>query len=168
MKRFVWCDTQLIVLVLCGFVSLPAPAFAQPSSLPPRSHGGHLEHLVRGIGLDEKTLAEVSKILGTSKTEHKELRRKLREAHERMRSLLAQEEPDETAVMAQADVIGALETEVQKQQLRAVLQMRALLTPAQRAKLLELLRPRHPRGHRRSRLPEGRSPKVPRNPPSPE
>jgi Spy/CpxP family protein refolding chaperone len=161
MKRLVWRYTQLIMLVLCGFVSLLTPVLAQPPS-PPRLHGppheARLEHLVEAIGLDEKTLTEVYKIIDASKAEHRELRRKLREAHDHMRSLLEQDKPDEATVMAQADVIGGLETEARKQRLQTMLQVHALLTPEQRTKLLELLRTRRPRGPCRLRPPEGRRP----------
>jgi Spy/CpxP family protein refolding chaperone len=164
MKRLVWRYTQRIVLVLCGFVSLLTPVLAQPPG-PPRPHGppheARLEHLVESIGLDEKTLTEVYKVIDASKAEHRELRRKLREVHDRMHSLLEQKEPDEAAVMAQADTIGALETEIQKQRLRTVLQVRALLTPEQRAKLLELLRARRSHGPCRLRPPADRRPEVP-------
>jgi Spy/CpxP family protein refolding chaperone len=66
---------------------------------------------------------------------------------------LEHENPDEAAVMAQADAIGALKTEAQKHRLRTMLQVRALLTPEQRTKLLDMLRAR-------------RSCKLPGKPPS--
>jgi Spy/CpxP family protein refolding chaperone len=102
--------------------------------------GARLEQLVESLGLDEKSMAEVKKILDASKAKRQELFAKMHEAHERMRSLLEQGQPDETAVMAQADTIGALETEGRKQRLHTMLQVRALLTPEQQAKLLEKLR----------------------------
>jgi Spy/CpxP family protein refolding chaperone len=132
------------LLVLCGLVSMPALVLAHPPG-PPPPQGGRLKQLIADLGLDEKTLTAVNQILETSQTERQELRRQLREAHEYMRTLLEQAEPDEGMVMAQADTIGALETEAQKQRLRTILHVRAFLTPVQRAKLLELLRARHPR-----------------------
>jgi Spy/CpxP family protein refolding chaperone len=45
---------------------------------------------------------------------------------------LEQEDPDEAAVMEQAEAIGALRTESRKQGLRTLLDVRALLTPEQR------------------------------------
>jgi Spy/CpxP family protein refolding chaperone len=53
-----------------------------------------------------------------------------------MRALLSQELPDEAAVMQQADAIGALELAERKNRLQAILQIRAVLTPAQRQELI--------------------------------
>jgi Spy/CpxP family protein refolding chaperone len=144
MKRLLRHYALLSMLVLGGFVSVPALVFAHPPGSPPH-HGGRLKQLIADLGLDEKTLTEVNQILEASQAERRELRRQRREAHQHMRTLLEQAEPDEATVMAQADTIGALETEAQKQRLRTILRVRAFLTPAQRAKLLELLRARHPR-----------------------
>ncbi|MBI3248403.1 MAG: periplasmic heavy metal sensor [Deltaproteobacteria bacterium] len=100
---------------------------------------GHLEQMVESLGLDEKSMAAVKKILDASKANREDLFAKMHDAHERMRTLLEQEQPEEASVMAQADTIGALETEGRKQRLHTMLAVRALLTPAQRAKLLEKL-----------------------------
>jgi Spy/CpxP family protein refolding chaperone len=154
MRRLRRHYAQLLALVLCGVVSVPALVFAHPPGPSPH-HGGRLKQLIANLGLDEKTLTEVNQILEVSQTERQELRRQLREAHEHMRTLLEQAEPDEATVMAQADTIGALETEAQKQRLRTILRVRAFLTPAQRAKLLELLRARHPRRAPRPLPPQG-------------
>jgi hypothetical protein len=133
---------QFSLFMLCGFVTLLSPAFAQPPSLSsPRQ--GRLERLLEEVGLDERTLGEVRKVFDTSKSDRQELRRKLREAYEHMRFLLEQENPNEAAVMTQAEVIGGLQTAARKQRLRTLIQVRALLTPEQRAKLLELMRARH-------------------------
>jgi Spy/CpxP family protein refolding chaperone len=150
MKRLTWRNIQLIVLILCGLVSLPSFVFAHPPDAPP-VHGRRFEKLIEEINLDEKTLTEVKKILDASQAKHKELFGRLRAAHKRMRALLEQENPDEAAVMTQADSIGALETEARKQRLRTMLQVHALLTAEQRAKLLEKLRTRRPPGRHRFR-----------------
>jgi len=110
------------------------------------SRQGRLERLLEEIGLDERTLTEVGKVFDASKSDHQELHRKLREAYEHMRFLLEQETPNEAAVMTQAEVIGGLQTEARKQRLRTLIQVRALLTTEQRAKLLELMRARHQDG----------------------
>jgi Spy/CpxP family protein refolding chaperone len=155
MRRLFRQDVQLLALVLCGLVSMSVLALAHPPGPAPPPHGGRLKQLIADLGLDEKTLTEVNQVLEESQAEHQELRRQLREAHEHMRTLLEQAEPDEVTVMAQADTIGALETETQKQRLRTILRVRAFLTPAQRAKLLELLRARYPRRSARPFPPQG-------------
>jgi len=55
--------------------------------------------------------------------------------HEGMKALLDRATPDESAVMKQADAIGVAETELYKQHLDTMLEIRALLTPEQREKL---------------------------------
>ncbi len=139
------CNALLLAWALWGCVSLPALALARPpGSHPP--HEKRLEQLVEALNLDPETLAKVTQIIAASKAEHRELRRKLWEASKHMRTLLGQENPDGTAVMAQAEVIGALKTESQKLRLRTMLQVRALLTPEQRMRLLEMLRAGRPCG----------------------
>jgi Spy/CpxP family protein refolding chaperone len=150
MKRLSWRNIRLIALILCGLVSLPSFALAAPPDTPP-GHGRRFEKLIEDINLDQKTQIEVKKVLNASQAKYKELFDQLRAARERMRSLLEQENPDETAVMTQADAIGALETEARKQRLRTMLQVHALLTAEQRAKLLERLRTRRPPGRHKLR-----------------
>ncbi|MCS6925331.1 MAG: Spy/CpxP family protein refolding chaperone [Candidatus Binatia bacterium] len=119
-----------------------------PPPMPPPPREGHLKRLIETLDLDAPTSAAVTDIIQAAETEHHELRRQLWEAHRRMRTLLQQETPDEAAIMAQAEVIGSLRTAVQKLRLRTMLQIRALLTPAQRQQLRERFsaqRPPRPR-----------------------
>lgn len=148
MKRISWRNIRLIALILGGLVSLPSFVFAAPPDASPR-HGRRFEKFIEELNLDQKTLTEVKKILDTSQAAHKELFGQLCTSRERMRSLLQQENPDEAAVLAQADTIGALETEARKQRLRTMLQVHALLTAEQRAQLLEKLRTRRSFGRRK-------------------
>jgi Spy/CpxP family protein refolding chaperone len=147
MKRLTWPNIQLIVLILCGPVCPPSFVLAHPPDASP-VQGKRFEKLIEGINLDQKILTEVKRILNASQAKHKELFGQLRAAHKYMRCLLEQKNPDEAAVMTQADAIGALETEARKQRLRTMLQVHALLTAEQRAKLLERLQTQRPRGRR--------------------
>ncbi len=52
--------------------------------------------------------------------------------------LLSQDDPDEAAVMQQAETIGKVETEMHKHRLSTLLAVRALLTPEQRAELTRI------------------------------
>jgi hypothetical protein len=58
--------------------------------------------------------------------------------HDELRALLASDAPDAGAVMAKADAIGAAETALQKQRLRTMLAVRALLTSEQRRELVKI------------------------------
>ena len=63
---------------------------------------------------------------------------RLHALHEELRELLSADSPDESAIMAKADEIGAVKTSLKKHHLRTMLQIRSQLTPEQREKLVEL------------------------------
>lgn len=167
MKRSFWRSLLFFMLVVYGMGRLATPVFARPPG-PPPFHGERFKQAVAELGLDEKVLTEVNSILDASSVEQQQLRLKLNEAHERMHTLLEQSEPDEATVMSQADLIGALETEARKHRLRMILRVRALLTPEQRTKLLELLRMRGGRGSRVARSPEEQPAESPKASPGRE
>lgn len=107
------------------------------------------------LNLDDATLEKIRAIAVEARKEARPLHERLRESREAMRRLLDQEPPDEGAVMEQAERIGTLEIEVQKQRLRTMLKIRALLTPAQRRELVKIHeeRRRHRRGSQRKATP---------------
>ena len=124
-----------------------------PGALAERPGGGPghgLERMLEELGLDDETLAAVDRVLDEARTRRREQHRAVRDAHEAMRALLDQAEPDETAILAQADAIGALELEAKKSRLRTLLQVRKLLPERARARLLEQMRegPHQRRGPR--------------------
>lgn len=96
---------------------------------------GFVMHHADRLGLDDATLESIEAIVASSREQSDGLRTQLRAAHERMRQLLEADVPDEAAVLAQASTIGGLETELHQTRLRALLQIRGLLTPEQRAEL---------------------------------
>jgi hypothetical protein len=97
------------------------------------------------LGLDQQTLATLRTLVEASRAQAEPLRGELRRAYAQMRALLSQEVPSEAAVMQQADAIGALELAARKQRLQVMLQIRALLTPAQRQELARLQETWHAR-----------------------
>ncbi len=109
-----------------------AAAWAPPDAL--------LEQQLRALGLDASQLEKAQAILAEAKRTREEIDRRLQAAFEEMRALLEKDSPDEDAVMKQADRIGAIRTEGRKAMLRALLAVRADLTPAQREKLNEMMR----------------------------
>lgn len=122
-------------LLVVGFSSVEAGR--RDTRHDPWSDGLIEEHAEQ-LGLDEETLAAIRTIVDASRKRGEELREELHQARLHMRQLLSQEKPDETAVMQQADIIGALELAERKNRLRALLQIRAFLTPEQRQALLQL------------------------------
>lgn len=137
-----------VAWVLAGLLALPVFS----ASAGGRHGGPHgmrgIEHRVEALELDAEVRERVDTILDAARDEGRELRGELRAAHQRMRSLLEQDAPDEEAVLAQADVIGALHTQAHKQHLSVLLQLHPLLSQEQREQLRHRPEHRDKRGDR--------------------
>lgn len=107
--------------------------------------GAKLERAVEKLELDEAKRAEVFAVIDAARPAGRALREQMRTAHQEMRALL-ESGAGEGAVLAKADEIGALRTEMQKHQLRTLLQVRAQLTPEQQTQLSEAMAKRHCKG----------------------
>jgi Spy/CpxP family protein refolding chaperone len=117
-------------------------------------HGGkgaRLERALESLELDEAKRAEVFGVIDAARPAGREIRERTRAAHQEMRALLESPDASEEAVLAKADAIGALHTELRKQELRTLLQVRALLSPEQQAQLAEAMAKRHCGGGRGER-----------------
>lgn len=138
-----------VAWLLVALLALPVLS----ASAGGRHPGGHgmrgLEQRLEKLDLDAQVREQVDGILDAARDDARELHRETRAAHERLRSLLEQDEPDAEAVLAQADVVGALRTRAHKQKLGLLLQIRPLLSEEQREQLREQ-RPRHGRHGDRS------------------
>lgn len=97
-----------------------------------------LEQDAAAIGLDEETLERLRGVVAAARGEEERIHGEVRAARLVLRDLLSAEKPDEAAVMRQADVLGALETDALKHRLRTLLAVRPLLTDEQFARLREL------------------------------
>lgn len=117
-------------------VCLAGAAQAQPPV--ERPVGGLIARHAERLGLEGDALLAVQAVVAASGVRHEELLAKLEAGRSAMRELLAQPIPDTDKVMAQADALGAIETDLHKNRLKAILDIRALLTPAQREELLKI------------------------------
>ena len=134
-KAFVAC-------VLLASLAVPGRSHAD-AGRPPRDAGSHPgrfieEEYAERLGLEAASLAAIHTIVETARQQSKPLWTELQQAHAQMRALLSQATPDPAAVMRQADTIGALELAERKNRLQAMLQIRAILTPAQCQELVRL------------------------------
>lgn len=111
------------------------PPHGAPAPAPMPYPGGMIERNAKRLGLSDETVKQMRAIVEMSRTENEKLRKRVEGEQGLLRKMLEQDTPDETAVMAEADKIGALVTEQRKNQLRAVLKIRSMLTPEQRAEL---------------------------------
>ena len=122
----------------------------------PRGVGGpppgrFIERQAERLGLDEETRSSIRAIADTSHAKGKEIRKSLRQAHREMRELLQQDSPNEANVLQQAENIGTLQVKEQQNRLQAMLQIRVLLTPAQRQEIIQLRQEDRPHRRRRGR-----------------
>lgn len=106
------------------------------------------------LQLDDATQARIREIAESARAERESFRESMRGERKVLHELLKVDSPDEAAVLAQADVIGALDTEMRKASLRTRLALRALLTPEQRAELAAIRAER--RDARREKRQDGR------------
>lgn len=131
-------------LALVAALALAGAASADPPD-DERPPGGLVSRNAERLGLQGDSLAAVQAVINASGARHADLLAKLETARAAMRELLTQPVPDSKAVMAQADAIGAIETEIHKNRLQAIMEIRALLTPDQRKMLLALRDEEHAR-----------------------
>jgi Spy/CpxP family protein refolding chaperone len=118
------------------FVALLGPTAAGESTA--RAAGGRaLDELTAALDLDSKTRAEVARVVSASRDEAARKRQDIARRRQELRALLAEDEPDEQAVMARVDELAAAMRDAWKQRLRVLLEVRGLLTPAQRRILSE-------------------------------
>jgi Spy/CpxP family protein refolding chaperone len=143
--------TTINIFVVCVLLTaLTAPGVSRAGAeRPPRDTSARpdrfIAEYVEPLGLDQETLATIRTMVEASRAQGETLRAALRQAYAQMRAQLSREVPDEAAVMQQADAIGALELAARKQRLQVMLQIRALLTPAQRQGLIRLQETWHTR-----------------------
>jgi Spy/CpxP family protein refolding chaperone len=155
---------RLVLAVCAALPLLVSPARAEPPggwSPHRRSPAGFIGEHAERLGLDAETRAAIQEISRESRATEDELRERIHAAHEHMRELLDADAPDESAVMAQADVIGALELEAHKERLAAMLRIRERLTPEQRAELVRIREELGPPHWRRWKRRDRREPEAP-------
>jgi len=130
-------NAALLAALVGAGAFLLAPADASAGHGCKGKHGKHhgFGKAVESLDLDDATRAKVDAAIEASRERSEEIRTELKSAHEAMRTLLEAEAPNADAVMTQADAIGALKTEMKKERLATMLEIRTLLTPEQRAGL---------------------------------
>jgi Spy/CpxP family protein refolding chaperone len=133
--------TASAALALVVALGLGSVGFARG----PGHDGRWLEQAIDQLGLDAETRTAVFGAIDAARPAARELRGQIRTAHDELRSLLDAPEPDAEQVMAQVEKVGALSTDLRKQHLRTLLQVKAILGPEQSQKLDEVLHQGHER-----------------------
>ncbi|MCP5071318.1 MAG: periplasmic heavy metal sensor [bacterium] len=86
-----------------------------------------LEHGLARLDLDDEQRSAAFALLDDARAARREQEPVLHEAHEKMRSLLDESDPDEATVLAQIETLGALRLEARKAEFRTLLALRELL-----------------------------------------
>jgi len=102
-----------------------------------------LERHADRLDLDAETRAGIREIALAARGESEVLREEVQALRSELHRLLSAQEPDVPRIMELADRLGEKKTELRKHRLRTMLRIRALLTPEQRAELVEIHRERH-------------------------
>jgi Spy/CpxP family protein refolding chaperone len=100
--------------------------------------GGLIERHAKRLGVSDATLKRMRATFDNARAEGDAIRRKIQVEQATLRGLVDADVPDEAAVMAQAEKIGAMSVDQRKAQLRAIIAVRAMLTPEQRAELTKI------------------------------
>ena len=137
----------LVVVVLLGAGMARS---GEGRSCHGREKGAHLDRLeaeLAELPLDEETRSAAQQVIETARSESETRREELRDARRALHELLAADAPEVDVVMAQADAVGALETESHKARLRTLLELRERLGPSAWEELMGSLH-HHRRGER--------------------
>lgn len=125
-----WKTWAAGAIAIAAVATAGQQAAARPGGTCGGSKGAKLEHLERDVsrlGLPQQQLESVYQVIDQARVQRRAFDGELHAANERMRMLLEQDAPSVEAVTAQADSIGALQTEARKVDLRALVQVRNLV-----------------------------------------
>lgn len=101
-----------------------APVLAGP---PPEV----MKQALRQAGLSNEQMKKIDELIFAAEKEKLDLRHQLRKARLELGRLLGEEKPDRGAVLELADRMGKLETELRRNHLKLLLDVRSLMTPEQ-------------------------------------
>ena len=158
------------VAPLLALAGLAGVAAAEPPDSPRGPGGWHhgppgpppldgiLDRHADELGLDAAMRVRIHDLAAQARQAAQPLDDALRTLHDGMHALLEQESPSADAVMQQADRIGVAETDLHKQRLQTMLAIRALLTPEQRAKLVQIFEAHRERWQQRTSAAAGADP----------
>ena len=152
--------TLTMVLLACASLMLASTAMAGPGGKRGKhgKRGGghmmspkHFDKLADELELDPALKAAITAQLEAARAAGKEKKAALHAEHEKMRALMEVDVPDRAAVMAQLDRIGALKLEMHKLKVGTMIDLKAALSPAQRALLKTKMKARRDRRGKRGR-----------------
>jgi Spy/CpxP family protein refolding chaperone len=130
-----------LAAALCTALVAPHAALARPPHDPGRLIAKHAERL----GLSDETLASIGRVLDASRARNEGLEDEARRARGVLRERLETPSPDRAAVLEAASAVDAAMAGLHRNRLEAILEIHALLTPAQREELVRIREERRAR-----------------------
>jgi Spy/CpxP family protein refolding chaperone len=138
-KPILAATTALLAVFLLAGEAAARPPFAGHSMGPHGDrHGQFLDEYAERLDIDSETRKRMDAKFEASRAQAEPLHARLREGHRALRDLLNQDQPDREVVMAKVDELAAVRTQLSKLRLTTLLEVRALLTPEQRAEMMAI------------------------------
>lgn len=134
MRRNLRTGLATLAVVAAGLL-LALAAEARP---PRPGSGEFLERHAEQLGLQPAQRDAIAQLIEQSREQSESLHEQVYDLRRGLHELLQADVPDAEAVMAQADALGAAETELNKLRLSTMMGIHAQLTPEQRVQLKEL------------------------------
>jgi Spy/CpxP family protein refolding chaperone len=157
-----------IAMLLVGLAAAPALAHGRGEGGAPLMDPGMLDRVAHELNLDAATTAKIKDKLVAAKKQHIQLKADHDAAEVDLRRMLDEENPNRDAVFKQLDLVAQKRVAMEKLKIGTLLDVRAMLTPDQRAKLKEMHGRMHgPRGHDRDDDDDDNGPPPPKGPPPP-
>lgn len=124
----------IILTIVCAALAAAAVAWAGPGE-GPRGDGDHLEKVLGNpkaaaeLGVTDEQISKVRDVIYEHRKAGIDLHAKKQLAELELKKLMAQESPDETAVLAAVDEVGRIGTELRKNRIKGRLAVRAIVGP---------------------------------------
>lgn len=133
-RRFIL--TSAVSLALAGTLLSPAPVFAGKGKGKGRAK---IEKLCEQISCSEDQARQITQVFEQLHIDVKPEREAIRELREQLATQWKRDRPDEAELAKLADKIGAHERNIADRRMDAMLELHALLSAEQRAKVAERL-----------------------------
>lgn len=110
-----------------------------PGGMNPREGLRLLKENAKELGISEATLSQIKELARKGRDSRAPLDDRLEDARDKMRELMQSDNPDRAKVMAIIEEAGRAEIALRQHDVDVLLQIRALLTPAQREAMKKLM-----------------------------
>lgn len=111
-----------------------------PRGMNPREGLRLLKEHAKELGISEATLTQIKELARKGRDSRAPLDDRLEDARDKAHELMQSDSPDRAKVMAAIDEAGRAEIALRQHDVDVLLQIRALLTPAQREAMKKLMR----------------------------